>query len=93
MEHRLAKEQAQEKKRTNSKVQKEKGITSQSASEESSQSAGEGELNKVSYGEVPPPPPPTGGLTPYNFYTIVDRKGTPSVYLTLTNRTPFTYLV
>ena len=51
---------------------------------------GGGELNKVLYGEVPPT---TGGLTPYNFYAIVDRKGTPSVYLTLTNRTPFTYLV
>ena len=73
----------------NSKAQKEKGIASQPASEERSTFGGSwggrvGELKKFYTPR---------GLAPYHFYAIFDRKGTPSVYLTLTNKTLFTYLV
>ena len=73
----------------NSKAQKEKGIASQSASEERTTSGGEGgELNKVLYGEVPPL-----RSNPLPFLCHFDRNGNHFVYLTLTNYTPLTYLV
>ena len=73
----------------NSKAQKEKGIASQSASEERTTSGGEGgELNKVLYGEVPPL-----RSNPLPFLCHFERKGTHFVCLTLTNKTPLTYLV
>ena len=70
----------------NSKAQKEKGITSQPASEERftfGRSWG-GRVAELKKSHTP------RGLTPYHFYAIFDRKGTPSVYLTLTNKTPLT---
>ena len=52
-------------------------------------------LNKAFFLRGPPPlPPPLRGPTPYpSIYIIFNRKGTPFVYLSLTNSTPFTYLV
>ena len=47
-----------------------------------------GVLDKCLYREAPP-----RGPTPYPVYTIFHEKGTPFVYLLLTNGTPFTYLV
>ena len=51
-------------------------------------SPGGGVLNKCLYREALP-----RGPTPYLLYTIFYKKGTPFVYLLLTNSTPFTYLV
>ena len=46
-------------------------------------------LKKVLFREAP-----LQGLTPYPFiYHFFDRRGTPLVYLLLTNGTPFRYLV
>ena len=70
----------------NSKAQKEKGIASQPASEDRGGWGG-GRVAELKKFCTP------RGLTPYHFYAIFDRKGTPSVYLTLTNKTPLTYLV
>ena len=73
----------------NSKAKKKKGIASQPASEERSSFGGSwgGRLGELKKFYTPQ------GLAPYNFYAIFDRKGTLFVYLTLTNKTPFTYLV
>ena len=49
---------------------------------------GERVLNKCLYGEAPPRDP-----TPYTFTTIFHVKGTPSVYLLLTNGISFTDLI
>ena len=51
---------------------------------------GGGGLNKTLYGEAPPDVHPV----PYFLYAILaDGKGTPFVYLLVTNGTPSTYLV
>ena len=50
---------------------------------------GRGLLNKCLYGEAPPRLVQPLTLS----YTIIHKKGTPFVYLLLTNGTPFTYLV
>ena len=46
------------------------------------------EISVDRYGEALPRVP-----APYPLYTIFDRKGAPFVYRSLTNGTPFTYLV
>ena len=49
-----------------------------------------GGLKKCLYKEAPPPPE----VQPFTLLcTIFQEKGTPFVYLLLTNGTPFTYLV
>ena len=57
---------------------------------EGGRAGGEGErvLNKCLYGEAPPRDP-----TPYTFIIIFHVKGTPFVYLVLTNGITFTDLI
>ena len=49
---------------------------------------GGGGGESVLYGKAPP-----RGPAPYPLYIIFDRKGAPFVFRSLTNDTPFTYLV